>query len=96
VATSLISPDQAKLNHATEVAKKSLAEVAADAKQVWHKLLSKIAVDTGAGYAPQQEQDWYVGFYSSLYRAAKFPRKLFEQDAGGNNIHCPGPPAGSG
>ena len=88
VATSLISPEQATLNHKTEVASIGLADAMSAAKDVWHKLLSKISVDDmGPGYTPQEESDWLTGFYSSLYRAAKFPRKLFEQDANGNNIH---------
>ena len=43
--------------------------------------------DIGSGYSPQEQTDWLTGFYSSLYRAAKFPRKLFEQDEQGNDIH---------
>ena len=88
VATSLISPEQAQLNHKREVEQIGLGDAKAAAKAVWNKLLSKISVDDmGPGYTPQQESDWLTGFYSSLYRAAKFPRKLFEQDANGNNIH---------
>ena len=88
VATSLISPDQAKLNHKREVAGKTVSDAATAAKAIWNKLLSKISVDDmGPGYTPEEEDGWRTGFYSSLYRASKFPRKLFEQDANGNNIH---------
>jgi putative alpha-1,2-mannosidase len=72
VATSLISSDQAALNHKREVAGKDLTDVASAAKAVWSKLMSKISIDDmGTGYSAQEEEDWRTGFYSSLYRAAK-------------------------
>eukprot|EP01047_Picozoa_sp_COSAG01_P092818 COSAG01_NODE_24102_length_790_cov_1.370478_2_plen_204_part_00 len=71
-----------------EVHDRSLEDAVQAARQAWSKLLGRISIDdVGAGYTAQQEQDWLTGFYSSLYRAAKFPRKLFEQDADGNTVH---------
>ena len=34
----------------------------------------------GPGYTKQQEEDWKTIFYSSMYRASKYPRKLWEID----------------
>jgi hypothetical protein len=71
-----------------EVHDRSLEDAVQAARQAWNKLLGRISIDdVGPGYTAQQEQDWLTGFYSSLYRAAKFPRKLFEQDADGNTVH---------
>ena len=88
VATSMISASQAQTAHAAEVEKLDLESAVAAAKAVWNAELAKITIDDmGPGYTPQEEHDWRVGFYSSLYRASKFPRKLFEQDASGKDIH---------
>lgn len=86
VATSLISTAQAQAAHAAEVAGQSLDAVAAAAKAVWHEQASRIVVeDVGAGYDPRDAQDLLTVFYSSVYRASKFPRALWEVDYANGN-----------
>ena len=86
VATSLISPAQAQAAHAAEVAGMTLDAVTAAAKAVWHAQASRIVVsDVGAGYEPRDADDLLTIFYSSLYRASKFPRMLYEIDYANGN-----------
>lgn len=80
IATSLISREQAKGNHDAEVKGRTFDNISSDAKVMWHDLLSKVDVDLGAGYSTDEEKDILTGFYSSMYRAAKYPRKNFEID----------------
>ena len=88
IATSMISPEQATINHAREVEGLGFDTAKKSAQAAWHELLSRVDVaDIGPGYTMQEEQDWLVGFYSSLYRAAKYPRKLFETDITGQVVH---------
>lgn len=82
IATSLISPAQAQSNYAQEVGGQSFDGIVAAAKNEWNSLLSRISVnDIGPGYTPQQEADALVTFYSSFYRASKYPRYLWEINA---------------
>merc|ERR1712166_987558 len=84
----MISAAQAEFNHAAEVQDSTLETAAQEAKAAWSTLLSRVNVqDVGPGYTEQQDKDWLTGFYSSLYRAAKYPRMLFELDGAGNPIH---------
>lgn len=89
IATSLVSQEQAEANHAAEVKGKTFDTISADAKAIWNELLSRVDVaDLGPGYTKQQEKDVLTGFYSSVYRASKYPRKLFEIDHATNKpIH---------
>jgi len=81
VATSLISQAQAQANHANELGD-SFDGTMADAKRLWHDELSRISVsDVGPGYTAQEEEDLLTVFYSCLYRAAKYPRNLWELEA---------------
>ena len=62
LATSLISAEQARANHAAEVAGKSLDEVAQAAKAAWHGLLTRVDVDgLGPGYTAAEEGDLLTG-----------------------------------
>jgi hypothetical protein len=82
VGTSLISPAQAADNYRMEVAGQSFDGVKAAAKAAWHTVLSRANVTSwGAGYIPQGEADQYTMFYSALYRASMFPRRLTEFNA---------------
>ena len=59
------------------------------AKDAWHDVTKRMdIVDVGPGYTAKEEEDWKTIFYSSMYRAAKYPRKLWETDhASGKPIH---------
>ena len=86
VATSLISPAQARAAHTAEVAGATLDAVAAAAKAVWHAQAARVLVpDVGAGYDPRDAEDLLTTFYSCLYRASKFPRALWETDYANGN-----------
>ena len=88
IATSLISGAQAQLNHATEVSGVTFETAMAAAKAAWSAELSRISVnDIGPGYSAQQQTDLMTTFYTSLYRASKYPRTSFEIDAKGDTVH---------
>lgn len=89
IATSFISAAQAQANHASEVEGVAFDAGVAAAKAAWGALLSGIDVsDVGPGYTPDQETGLLTTFYSSLYRAAKYPRSLAEVDAAtGATVH---------
>mmetsp|Transcript_115375 Transcript_115375/g.230032 ORF Transcript_115375/g.230032 Transcript_115375/m.230032 type:complete len:804 (-) Transcript_115375:257-2668(-) len=79
VATSMISLEQAQANHDAEVKGKTFDWISRAAKALWHDLLARVDIlDLGPGYTKDQEKDVLTAFYSSMYRAAKYPRKLFE------------------
>lgn len=81
VATSLISREQALANHDAEVRGKTFNDASENAKALWHELLSRVDIeDIGPGYNEEERKQILTGFYSSMYRAAKYPRKLFELD----------------
>ena len=79
VASSFISLEQANRN-LREVEGASFEEVCTEAKARWNEVLGRIAVSGGT-------EDQYRTFYSCLYRAVLFPRKLYEIDANGEPIH---------
>ena len=79
VASSFISAEQAERNLA-EVGDRPFDEVCADAKARWNDILGRISVGGGT-------DDQYRTFYSCLYRAVLFPRKLYEIDADGQPVH---------
>ena len=82
IATSLISPAQAAANHAAEVAGVAFDAARATAKARWHTEAARAAVvDVGPGLTDKQASDYMTIFYSSLYRASKYPRAAWETDA---------------
>ena len=81
VATSLISLEQAKSNHESEVGVISFDDAMAAAEDEWNVHLGQVSIDdVGTGYTAEEEKDFKTIFYSSLYRASKYPRKLYEID----------------
>jgi len=83
VATSFISAAQARVAHAAEVANVSYAAAAAAARAAWRDVAARVAVaDLGGAGA-----DAAAVFYSSLYRASKYPRSLAETLADGSTAH---------
>lgn len=52
------------------------------AKEAWANELARVAVvDAGSAYSSTQAEDYRTVFYSSMYRASKYPRDLAETDA---------------
>ena len=88
IATSLISPQQAQAAFAAEVAALDFDSALVAAKAAWHAIAAKATVaDVGPGLTDQEADDLLTVFYSSLYRASKFPRSLDEVDyANGNAV----------
>ncbi|MFD1872351.1 GH92 family glycosyl hydrolase [Hymenobacter bucti] len=79
VASSFISPEQAILNLG-ELGKKDLETIRQEGRVAWNKVLGRIDIEGGTA-------DQRRTFYSCLYRALLFPRKLYELDAGGKVMH---------
>ena len=79
VASSFVSPEQAKLNLA-EVAGTDVDAVAAEGRAEWNALMSRVTVET-------DDIDRRRMFYTCLYRAMLFPRRFFDIDAAGKPIH---------
>lgn len=71
IASSFISFEQAELNYKNEIHHRSFKQILEQAKQTWHKELSKIKVEGGT-------LDQLKTFYSCLYRVLLFPRKFYE------------------
>jgi len=78
VASSFISEEQAAVN--LKEVEAPFDELVADARDRWNDVLGKIEVKGGS-------EDQLRTFYSCLYRTSIFPRKLYEVDADGKNVH---------
>lgn len=86
VATSFISPEQARRNFEQEVSGKRFEEVHSDAKKVWNEHLSAIRVEDAGPLSAETFKRLQV-FYTSLYRALLFPRFLDERARNGDTMH---------
>jgi len=80
VASSFISPEQARRNLETEVGGDDFETVKAKAQARWDDVLGRIEVSGGT-------EEQLRTFYSCLYRSTLFPRKLYEIDADGSPVH---------
>ncbi|MES2460372.1 MAG: GH92 family glycosyl hydrolase [Armatimonadota bacterium] len=78
ISTSFISPEQAQLNLQRETVQ-GFEGVRKSTAVAWETLMDRIAVD---GSQERKET-----FYSCLYRALKYPRKIYEIDRAGEAIH---------
>lgn len=78
IATSFISLEQAQINLERETAH-GFEGVRQTTATAWVKLLGRISVE---GRQERKET-----FYSCLYRALKYPRKIYERDAAGEMVH---------
>ena len=78
LATSYISPDQATRNLKNET-EGGFDAVQKRTQAAWDQHLSRITVEG--------TDDQEATFYSCLYRALKFPHKIYELDAGKKPIH---------
>ncbi|MDO7850809.1 GH92 family glycosyl hydrolase [Hymenobacter convexus] len=79
VASSFISPEQAELN-LREIGEQDFDAVRRQGRAAWNKALGRIEIEGGTEAQRRT-------FYSCLYRALLFPRKLYERDAAGNVVH---------
>ncbi|OUJ73442.1 GH92 family glycosyl hydrolase [Hymenobacter crusticola] len=79
VASSFISPEQAELN-LREIGNNDFDAIRQQGKAAWNKALGRIDVEGGT-------DDQRRTFYSCLYRALLFPRKLYELDASNKVVH---------
>jgi len=80
VGTSFISSEQAVLNLKREVGFKSIEEVANEGSAAWQDVLGTVEVHA------MDEMQRRV-FYTNLWKAALFPRKLHEVDVSGKEVH---------
>lgn len=89
VTTSLISSNQAKDNYFSEVDQVNFDSAVDDAKATWNTEMSRVKVQSvGDAYDDNDSIDMLTVFYSNLYRAAKYPRVMWEINATtGEDIH---------
>ncbi len=80
VASSFISPDQARLNLERELAFDDFDTTCEKTKKLWNEKLGTIVVEGGT-------LAQYQNFYTALYRAILFPRTFHEFDADGKMVH---------
>jgi len=80
IGTSLIGPEQARLNLDREIPRADFDEVADAARAEWDRELGRIEVAGGAA-------DRRKTFYTAMYHAFQMPRMLTETNAEGAEIH---------
>ena len=80
IASSFISPEQARLNLTRELAGDSFDQTLQKAKDAWNHELGRFDVSGGT-------VDQYKNFYTALYRSMLFPRKFYEFDADNKVVH---------
>ena len=80
VASSFISPEQAKLNLSREIGKDSFEDTKKKAKNAWEKELGRIVIE-------DDNIDHVRTFYSCLYRLLLFPRKFYEFNEDNEMVH---------
>lgn len=83
IATSLISKDQAVVNYHREVDfnKVSFEQVYESAKGIWNEMLSRVDIEDEPNGISEEFSKNVGIFYTSLYRALLFPRRLDELSA---------------
>lgn len=80
VASSFMSPEQARVNLDREIGTKKFDELTQENKQEWSKLMDKVKIEGGT----LEERKT---FYTALYRTLLFPRRLHETTADGKIKH---------
>ncbi len=80
VASSFISPEQARLNLTRELGGDDFERTRRKAADAWNRELGRFDVSGGTA-------DQYRNFYTALYRSMLFPRQFHELDAGGKTVH---------
>lgn len=86
IGTSLISMEQARLNLKREVEGRTFEDVELESRLVWRSLLNRLEV-VDPGPLTERTLRRLTIFYSGLYRALTFPRRLDEVDANGKRVH---------
>lgn len=85
LASSLVSAEQARMNLAREVRGRGFDEVLRESTHVWRGMLQRVdVVDPGPLGEPTVRR--LVAFYTGLYRALIFPRRLDEVTADGKRV----------
>lgn len=79
LATSFISVGQAKLNFSRELEYRSFEEIYNSCKSEWEEYLSRIEAEG--------DEERKAIFYTSMYRAFLWPRRFYEKDEAGKNVH---------
>jgi len=80
VASSFISPEQARLNLTSEIGDASFEQIRQKAGERWNEMLNRARVEGGT-------EEQRRTFYSALYRSILFPHRFNEEDAQGNPIY---------
>jgi predicted alpha-1,2-mannosidase len=87
IASSLISGDQAEVNLNREVGiERSFDEIAAEAKDVWNKMLSRVDVVDPGELTGTVSRHLSI-FYTSLWRSLTFPRRIDEITKDDKMVH---------
>jgi len=79
IGTSLLGADHAEANLAAQARGRSFDDVAQESKRVWNEHLRRIEV-VDAGEMTEENFRRLTVFYTGLYRALLFPRRLDEPD----------------
>eukprot|EP01035_Chromulina_nebulosa_P020976 gene20976-27183_t len=82
----VINLNQAKLNYENEINGLNFDNVYSNAKNIWNKLLKRVDV-MPPNIVTEEFTRHVTIFYSSLYRALMFPRRLDEVNANGEVVH---------
>ena len=80
VASSFISPQQARLNLTREIGNDTFDQTCQKARDIWNRELGRIQVSGGT-------EGQYINFYTALYRTLLFPRRFYERDADNKIMH---------
>ncbi len=80
VASSFISPEQAKRNLTHELGTDSFDQTCAKARETWEQQLGRVKVEGGT---LQQMRT----FYTALYRVLLFPRRFYELNENNEIVH---------
>lgn len=80
LASSFISPEQAKLNLEREIGDRDFETIKKEAKNSWNSELQRFRVE-------DSNFDRVRTFYSCLYRVLLFPRRFYEIDSAENIVH---------
>ena len=80
VASSFISPEQAKLNLQRELVADSFDDTCRKARDIWNRELGRVEVKGGT-------LAQYQNFYTAFYRTLLFPRDFSEIDKNGKQVH---------
>jgi predicted alpha-1,2-mannosidase len=86
MSTSLISAEIAEASLNREALNRPFEEVEEESRQVWRELLGRVEVVDPGPMTAEVSQRLAI-FYTSLYRALCFPRRLDELDLNGRKVH---------